>query len=116
MAIETLTRIMLERPVETVLVATLNRPERLNAMTDRMFAEFEQLAREADDPVLRALILTGAGRAFCAGFDLDDADGLAALPPLEMLKRQERAARSLRALRSLPIPVIAAVNGAAAGG
>jgi enoyl-CoA hydratase/carnithine racemase len=60
--------------------------------------------------------MTGAGRAFCAGFDLDDADHLAGLAPLGMLARQDTAARSLAAIRGLPIPVIAAVNGAAAGG
>jgi enoyl-CoA hydratase/carnithine racemase len=105
-----------ERPAEGVLVATLNRPDRLNAMTVQMFAELEQLARDLRAGDLRALIITGAGRAFCAGFDLDDADELAGLSPLGMLGRQERAARSLAAIRSLPMPVIAAVNGAAAGG
>jgi enoyl-CoA hydratase/carnithine racemase len=105
-----------DEPVPGVLVATLNRPDRLNAMTVQMFAEFERLAAEWRDSDLRAVILTGAGRAFCAGFDLDDADDLASLSPLAMLGRQERAARSLVAIRSLPMPVIAAVNGSAAGG
>jgi enoyl-CoA hydratase/carnithine racemase len=110
---ETLT---VEEAAPGVLVVTLDRPDRLNSMTTTMFAEFEALAYEHRDSDLRALVLTGAGRAFCAGFDLDDADELSSLSPLGMLGRQERAARSLAAIRSLPMPVIAAVNGAAAGG
>jgi enoyl-CoA hydratase/carnithine racemase len=116
MAIETMTTMTLEQPVDGVLVATLNRPDRLNAMTNQMFEEFEQLAFAHRYSDLRALILTGAGRAFCAGFDLDDAEGLSSLSPMGMLSQQELAARSLNALRSLPMPVIAAVNGAATGG
>jgi enoyl-CoA hydratase/carnithine racemase len=107
---------LVEQPAEGVLLVTLNRPERLNAMTVTMFAEFEALCREWRDSDLRVLIMTGAGRAFCAGFDLDDAEELSSLSPLAMLGRQERAARSLSAIRGLPFPVIAAVNGPAAGG
>jgi enoyl-CoA hydratase/carnithine racemase len=100
-----------------VVVLTLNRPERYNAMTDRMFVELETVARQLDaDSSLRVVILTGAGRAFCSGFDLADAEGLADLGALGMLDQQERAARALLAIRSLRVPVIAAVNGAAAGG
>jgi enoyl-CoA hydratase/carnithine racemase len=116
MAIETMTTMTLEQPVEGVLVATLNRPDRLNAMTNAMFDELEQLALMNRFSDLRALIITGAGRAFCAGFDLDDAEGLSSLSPMGMLTQQERAARALSALRGLPMPVIAAVNGAATGG
>jgi enoyl-CoA hydratase/carnithine racemase len=116
MATETLTTMTLEQPVEGVLVATLNRPDRLNAMTNEMFDELEQLALANRFSDLRALIITGAGRAFCAGFDLDDADGLSSLSPRGMLTQQERAARALSGLRGLPMPVIAAVNGPATGG
>ncbi|GAB3002898.1 enoyl-CoA hydratase-related protein [Amycolatopsis acidiphila] len=109
--------IELAEPVRGVVVATLNRPESLNSMTVTMFAELERLAFAlGDDDDVRVLVLTGAGKAFCAGYDLDDADELAGLTALGMLERQEHAARSLSALRSLRIPVIAAVNGAAAGG
>jgi enoyl-CoA hydratase/carnithine racemase len=109
--------ISLDRPVEGVVVATLDRPDRYNAMTVTMFAELEELAFAlGDDDEARVLILTGAGKAFCAGYDLDDADELAELTVLGMLDRQEHAARGLQAIRSLRIPVIAAVNGAAAGG
>jgi enoyl-CoA hydratase/carnithine racemase len=108
---------LLHEAAAGVVQMTLNRPDSLNAMTPQMFAEFETVAYELRDRTdLRALIITGAGRAFCAGFDLDDAEELAGLSPLGMLGRQDQAARSLAALRALPVPVIAAVNGAAAGG
>lgn len=107
----------LEQPADGVLLLTLDRPDRLNAMTVRMFDEFEELAHHLrDGGGLRTLLITGAGKAFCAGYDLDDAEELAALTPMGMLARQDAAARSLASLRGLPIPVIAAVNGVAAGG
>jgi enoyl-CoA hydratase/carnithine racemase len=100
-----------------VALLTLNRPARYNAMTETMFVELERAAREFDaDSRLRVVILTGAGRAFCSGYDLADADELPNLGALGMLDLQERAARALLAIRSLRVPVIAAVNGAAAGG
>src|SRR3954463_15247147 len=116
MAIETMTTMTVEQPVDGVLVVTLNRPDRLNAMTNQMFEELDQLAQAHRFSDLRALIITGAGRAFCAGFDLADADGLASLSPMGMLTQQEHAARALSGLRALPMPVIAAVNGPATGG
>lgn len=100
-----------------IVVVTLDRPARYNAMTNTMFSELEQLAwsLETEDRC-RAVVLTGAGKAFCAGYDLADADDLPNLGALGMLDQQERAARALSAVRSLRVPVIAAVNGAAAGG
>jgi enoyl-CoA hydratase/carnithine racemase len=107
----------LEQPSPDVLVATLDRPDRLNAMTNQMFEELEALGLELRDRTdLRALVMTGAGRAFCAGFDLADADGLADLGAMGMLRQQELAARALHAIRIVPMPVIMAINGAAAGG
>ena len=109
--------LVLESPAAGVLVVTLNRPDRLNAMTVVMFGELESVARAVgDDRDIRVVILTGAGKAFCAGYDLDEAEELASLSALGMLDRQERAARALSAVRAIPVPVIAAVNGAAAGG
>src|ERR1700691_1007358 len=100
-----------------VVMVTLNRPDRYNAMTAVMFDELEQLALCLDDEDdLRVVILTGAGKAFCAGYDLADAEELPRLGALGMLDLQERAARALLAVRSLRVPVIAAVNGPAAGG
>ncbi|KQY50846.1 MULTISPECIES: enoyl-CoA hydratase/isomerase family protein [unclassified Nocardioides] len=116
----------LERSYETlrlqevspgVVVVTLDRPDRYNAMTNQMFAELERMALDLDDEdSLRAVVLTGAGKAFCAGYDLADAEHLSSLGAMGMLNQQERAARALVAVRSMRVPVIAAVNGAAAGG
>jgi enoyl-CoA hydratase/carnithine racemase len=86
-------------------------------MTNVMFAELERIARNlADDNDVRVVILTGAGVGFCAGSDLDDAERLPELSALGMFDQQNRAARALAAVRAIPVPVIAAVNGAAAGG
>ncbi|GLZ48139.1 enoyl-CoA hydratase [Actinomycetospora sp. NBRC 106375] len=111
------TTLRLDRPREGVVVLTLDRPDRLNAMTATMFAELEETARALDrEDGLRAVVVTGAGRAFCAGYDLADAAELPTLGALGMLDLQERAARALVAVRGMRLPVIAAVNGAAAGG
>jgi enoyl-CoA hydratase/carnithine racemase len=109
--------LILEQPSPGVVVVTLNRPERSNAMTNTMFCELEDMALALNgEDDCRVVILTGAGKAFCAGYDLADADELPGLGALGMLDQQERAARALLSVRSMRVPVIAAVNGAAAGG
>ena len=106
-----------EQTAPGVVLLTLHRPERHNAMTNTMFVELEDavlsLGQEDD---LRVVVLTGAGVSFCVGYDLADADELANLGAIGMLDQQERAARALLALRIMSVPVIAAVNGAASGG
>lgn len=105
------------RPAEGVVLATLDRPARLNAITPAMFTELLDLARSLErDASARVLVLTGAGRGFCAGFDLAEAEKLPALTVVEMLDLQELGIRAFAAVRALGIPVIAAVNGPAAGG
>src|SRR5215472_15745308 len=107
----------LDEATPGVVVVTLNRPERYNAMTNMMFDELERLALAlGHEHGCRVVVLTGAGKAFCAGYDLADADELPNLGAMGMLDQQERAARALLAVRSLRVPVIAAVNGPAAGG
>ena len=114
LALETMT---LERPEPGIAVLTLNRPERLNAMTMGMFHELMAVPQALkSDLDLRALILTGAGRGFCAGYDLDQVHEITELGIREFLRFQELATGGLAAIRALPVPVIAAVNGAAAGG
>ena len=97
-------------------IVTLNRPARLNAFNDEMHAALRVALDEARaDLACGALLLTGAGRAFCAGQDLNDrlpGSG----PPRDLGSSLERFYNPLvRALRGLPFPVVAAVNGTAAG-
>ena len=98
---------------------TLNRPDRLNSFTQAMHLEVRHaLALTATDPTARVLLLTGAGRGFCAGQDLADR----AVAPGEEAKRadlgesvEQYYAPLVLSLRALPMPVICAVNGVAAG-
>jgi len=113
-----------EDPIATI---TLNRPERLNAWTDRMGAEVKHaFARAEADPAVVAIILTGAGRGFCAGADLNSlqaiSDGTSSsnVPDELMADPGDATAEdSFRAHYSYPMsvrkPVIAAINGACAG-
>ncbi|WP_110182265.1 enoyl-CoA hydratase/isomerase family protein [Nocardioides solisilvae] len=120
-------------PAPHVTQITLNRPDRLNALDAGMVRDLSAALREvAADRDCRVVVLTGAGRGFCAGLDLtgyDAADGEAgdaddggaaggagAPDPVAILARQREIAQLAHQLHSLPQPVIAAVNGAAAGG
>jgi 2-(1,2-epoxy-1,2-dihydrophenyl)acetyl-CoA isomerase len=97
-------------------IITLNRPDRLNAFNDAMHLALRQAIDEAEaDTSCRALMITGAGRGFCTGQDLSDR--LAKLgETVELGAAQEAYYNPLvRKLRGLPFPVIAAVNGVAAG-
>ena len=97
-----------------VVTLTLDRPEALNALTVPLkIALREALGSIAADRSIRAVILTGAGRAFCAGQDLAERDEPDAAP-LDVELR-ERYHPIIRALRAMDQPVVAAVNGVAAG-
>lgn len=99
-----------------VTVLRLNRPDRLNAMSEELLAELDvSLTEIAADPNTDALVLTGAGRAFSAGGDVRTLTAWQDLPVPERRAWFERAARVAERLAELPIPVVAAVNGAAAG-
>jgi 2-(1,2-epoxy-1,2-dihydrophenyl)acetyl-CoA isomerase len=100
-----------------VATLTLSRPDRLNSFTVQMHGEVQDaLARVRDDESMRCLVLTGAGRGFCAGQDLGDraVDPGAALVDLgESIEHYYKPL--VIALRQLPMPTLAAVNGVAAG-
>jgi enoyl-CoA hydratase len=112
--------VIVDEPAPHVRRLTLNRPEQLNTMTaelcEALHAELRAIAGER---ACRAVILTGAGRGFCAGVDLR---GYGAAPgndgsdePRDRLANQEHMSTLVLGLRALPQPVIAAVNGPAAG-
>ena len=112
--------VLVDQPRPGIRVLTLNRPEQLNTMTAELCAALhEELAAARADRRCRALVLTGAGRAFCAGLDLH---GYGSAPgndgtdaARDRLGNQEHMSRLVLGLRALPQPVIAAVNGPAAG-
>jgi 2-(1,2-epoxy-1,2-dihydrophenyl)acetyl-CoA isomerase len=95
-----------------ILELTLARPQALNAFTLELHTQLAAALARAREPDVRAVILTGAGRAFCAGQDLAEAQG-GTTPPAQRLR--EHYNPNLRTLRALELPVVAAVNGVAAG-
>ena len=104
---------------DAVCVITLNRPESLNALTLAVAGEFKTAIASAVEQKARAVVLTGAGRAFCAGGDLREMQRIASSngrveaffdEPLRELND------CIRLIRQTPLPFIAAVNGAASGG
>lgn len=109
---------LLHSVADGVATVTLNRPERLNAMNEALLKELRQAVREAaDDAAIRCVLITGAGRGFCAGADLAAGDELMVdgrPDPGPMMERQYNPL--VRALRALEKPVVAAVNGPCAGG
>lgn len=115
--------ILLEK-IQNIAKVTLNRPTRLNALNPQLIGELATAIPElGKDPEVRAVVITGAGRAFCSGGDFKgDADSLAAGRPPQGW-HPEDARNRIRgytlgvcyALQSLPVPTIAMVNGVAVG-
>ncbi len=112
--------LLVDEPAPRVRRLTLNRPDQLNAVTAELCEELHRELRVLGaDRSCRAVILTGAGRGFCAGLDLQ---GYGAAPDndgsdeaRDRLANQQHMSTLVLALRALPQPVIAAVNGPAAG-
>ncbi|WP_064576744.1 enoyl-CoA hydratase/isomerase family protein [Cupriavidus gilardii] len=112
---------LIELRVESgIALITFNRPDKRNAMSDDMRAEFiDALERVAADKTIRALVLTGNGKGFCAGGDVAGMQRRMEAPQGEVAfngwSRQQRVHHTVKLLHTMPKPTIAAVNGAAAG-
>jgi 2-(1,2-epoxy-1,2-dihydrophenyl)acetyl-CoA isomerase len=100
-----------------VLSLTLNRPDKLNSFNEQMHLALRAGIQQAhDDPTVRAVLLTGSGRGFCAGQDLGDRDPRNGRAPPDLGHTLETFYNpTLRLMRSLEKPIVCAVNGVAAG-
>ena len=99
-----------------VATITLNRPEKRNAITHALVNELLAAFDEIERSEAQVVILTGAGKAFCAGLDLDELKTLLGRTHDENVQDSSRMARVFRRLYDFPLPTIAAVNGAAIAG
>lgn len=106
-----------------VATITLNRPERMNALTKVLEAELRSAIEQAGrDPAIRAIVFTGAGKAFCAGMDMEELEELPPediraeewMRPFDMNRRPDYQTR-YSYFPAAPKPIISAINGAAAG-
>jgi enoyl-CoA hydratase/carnithine racemase len=102
---------------EGVATVTLNRPDKLNALTFEVYADLRDFFTEVplrDD--VRAVIVTGAGRGFCSGGDVEEIIGeLQRMEAADLLKFTRMTGLTIKAMRDCPLPIVAAVNGVAAG-
>ena len=113
--------VTVDKPQPHIALVTLQRPERLNAMSIELVIELDDALRAVgDDNDVYVVVLTGAGRAFCSGLDLKD---YGVIPNIDGLTVGRIAQRSMRyysrlilSMRRMPQPIIAAINGAAYGG
>ncbi len=100
-----------------VATVTLARPEKLNALTFDVYADLRDLLAELPHTgEARVLVLTGRGRGFCSGGDVEEIIGeLQRLPTAELLEFTRMSGAVVKAMRDCPLPIVAAVNGVAAG-
>lgn len=99
-----------------IATITLNRPDKRNAISATMIAELQTALDEIEQSHARVVILTGAGKAFCSGMDLEMLAAIAHQSPAENQEDSRRLAKLFRRIWSFPRPLIAAVNGAALAG
>jgi methylglutaconyl-CoA hydratase len=99
-----------------IATITLNRPEKRNALSFQLVDELLAALDEIRRSTAQVVILTGAGKAFCAGMDLDGLKALIGKTRQENIKDSERIAQLFRGVYDFPLPTIAAVNGAAIAG
>ena len=118
---ETTNDILIEKRFDGISIVRLNRPHRLNSMTANLVGQLhEQLDQLAQDSSCRVVILTGSGKGFCAGLDLNGYGILDGKEDLGTVQHsflvQKHISSLISHMRSIPQPIIAAVNGAASGG
>src|SRR3954454_11648292 len=101
---------------DNVATITLNRPDKRNALSFQLLDELIVALDEIEKSTAQILILTGAGKAFCAGMDLEELKMLTGKSHAENVADSKKMARMFRRLYEFPIPTIAAVNGAAIAG
>jgi len=99
-----------------IATLTLNRPEKRNAISYELIDELARALEEIGQSPARVLIITGAGKAFCSGLDLENLQGLIGLPPEQSLQDSHTIAQMFRSLYDFAKPTIAAVNGVAVAG
>jgi methylglutaconyl-CoA hydratase len=103
-------------PAGGIATITLNRPEKRNAISGEMIEELLGALGQVEASGARAAIVTGAGKAFCSGMDLDALKAISSHSPGQHLQDSRRTAHLFRRLYSFPKPLIAAVNGPAVAG
>jgi enoyl-CoA hydratase/carnithine racemase len=102
---------------EGVATVTFNRPDKLNALTFEAYADLRDLLAELPArPDVRTLVITGQGRGFCSGGDVEEIIGeLQKLDTAELLEFTRMTGTVVKSMRETPLPIIAAINGVAAG-
>src|SRR6266550_1981823 len=106
-----------ERTDTGIATITLNRPERLNALTFEVYRELtDTFAALRDEKEVRVVVITGSGRAFCSGGDVRDIIGELFARNIEgLLEFTRMTCELIRTMRALPKPIIASLNGTTAG-
>jgi methylglutaconyl-CoA hydratase len=101
---------------DRIAVLTLNRPDKRNAISFTLVGEFMRALDDVARSDAQVFIVTGAGKAFCAGLDLEDLKGLLGLSAEQNVRDSQTMANLFRRIYDFPLPTIAAVNGAAIAG
>jgi methylglutaconyl-CoA hydratase len=107
---------LLSHTEDRIATVTLNRPDRRNAISYELLGELIEALREVENSAAQILILTGAGKAFCSGMDLDNLRSITSRSAADNLKDSETMARLFRTLHEFPKVTIASVNGPAVAG
>ncbi|MEP2532822.1 crotonase/enoyl-CoA hydratase family protein [Shimia sp.] len=109
--------LLTELDARGVATLTLNRPDKHNAMSGEMLVELKQVAAQlAEDDAVRVVVLTGAGKSFCAGGDLGWMRAQRDMDPVTRGREARKLAEMLQALNTLPKPLIGKIQGNAFGG